>query len=527
VVFAGETPEELLREAERIGYPLMVKAVAGGGGKGMRIVQGPEDLPEAVAAARREALGAFGDARVFAEPYIFDARHIEVQVLADTHGNVVALFERECSIQRRHQKVIEEAPSPAVGPRDRERLVEAAVAAARSIGYLGAGTIEFLWSGDGRFSFMEMNTRLQVEHPVTEMVTGIDIVREQLRIAMGLPLPFEQNDLSISGHAIEARLYAEDPAAGFLPQTGRLLAFEPPQEPGLRIDAGVSTGSEISPFFDPMIAKVIAHAPTRAEAAAKLARALEHTTLFGLTTNREYLAAILRHPAFLAGDTTTRFLERHAPAPSAPPADVEVRALALAALIGQWERRAKAKVQRTIPSGWRNNPSQRQRASFQHGDRAWSVKYERQRDGAFLVRVGEGTDLRAEGLAVEDGWASATLDGVLTRARWAREGGRWWLRIGGHTVSFEELPRFPSKKQEETVPGGLRAPMPGKVVAVRVNVGQRVTPADVVAILEAMKMEHRVYAGVHGIVRDILVREGDQLNVGDLIAVVEEDGGEE
>ncbi|GBD22639.1 Acetyl-/propionyl-coenzyme A carboxylase alpha chain [bacterium HR29] len=528
VVFGGESPEELLREAESVGYPLMVKAVAGGGGKGMRIVQGPDELPEAVAAARREALGAFGDPRVFAEPYIFDARHIEVQVLADQHGNTVALFERECSIQRRHQKVIEEAPSPAVSPRDRERLIEAAVAAARSIGYVNAGTIEFLWSGEGRFSFMEMNTRLQVEHPVTEMVSGVDIVREQLRIAMGLPLSFEQNDLAIRGHAIEARLYAEDPAAGFLPQTGRLLAFEVPEESGLRVDAGVASGSEISPYFDPMIAKVIAHAPTRAEAAAKLARALEHTTLFGLTTNREYLAAILRHPAFLAGDTTTRFLERHTPTPACPPADLEERALALAALIGQWERRAAAKVQRTIPSGWRNNPSQRQRTSFRMGDRTSTVEYERQRDGTFIVRVGEGNDRRAEGLRVDDGWASATIDGVLTRARWAHEASAWWLRIGGYTFRLDELPRFPSRRrEEESIAGGLRAPMPGKVVAVRVTVGQRVAATDVVAILEAMKMEHRVYAGVDGIVRDVLVREGDQLNVGDLIAVVEEDGGQE
>lgn len=527
VLFQGTTPEELLREAEAIGYPLMVKAVAGGGGKGMRVVQGPEELAEAVFAARREALGAFGDDRVFAEPYVFDARHVEVQVLADTHGNVVALFERECSIQRRHQKVIEEAPSPAVTERDRERLVEAAIAAARSIGYTNAGTVEFLWSGDGRFSFMEMNTRLQVEHPVTELVTGVDIVREQLRVAMGLPLSFAQEELTIRGHAIEARLYAEDPAVGFLPQTGRLLAFEPPQEQGLRVDAGVATGSEVSPYFDPMIAKFIAHAPTRQEAAAKLARALDHTTVFGLTTNREFLAAVLRHPAFLAGETTTRFLERHAPRASAPPVEAEQRAAVFAALIGQWERRRAAKVQQTIPSGWRNNPSQRQRSVFRFGDQTITAEYERRRDGSFAVRLGGEHELLVEGLRVEGPTAAAKVDGVYAQVRWVHDRSDWWLRLGGHTFRLEEVPRFPSRHEEETVVGGLRAPMPGKVVALRVVVGQRVAATDVVAILEAMKMEQRVYAGVNGIVRDVLVREGDQVSVGDLIAVVDEDGGEE
>jgi acetyl/propionyl-CoA carboxylase alpha subunit len=527
VVLAGDSPADLRREAEPVGYPIMVKAAAGGGGKGMRIVHSAEELPEAVAAARREARGAFGDDRVFAEPYVPDARHIEVQVLADQHGNVAALFERECSIQRRHQKVIEEAPSPVVDNRDRQRLVEAAVTAVRSIGYVNAGTIEFLWSGEGQFSFMEMNTRLQVEHPVTEMVTGIDIVREQLRIAQGLPLSFGQDDLGIRGHAIEARLYAEDPASGFLPQTGTLLRFAPPAEPGLRVDAGVTTGSEVSPYFDPMIAKVIAHAPTREEAAASLARALERTQLFGLRTNRDFLVAVLRHPAFLAGNTTTRFLEHHAPAPAEPAEDVRRQAFVIAALIGQRTRRDGAKVHGTIPPGWRNNPSQRQRVSYRQNDQTTLVQYERQRDGVFLVQVGDSPDVRAEGFEADGSTASAVIDGLMVTAGWARSGATWWLQLGPWTFAFEELPTFPKRESEEKVPGGLRAPMPGKVVAVRVTVGQRLLATDAVAILEAMKMEHRVFAGVDGIVRDILVREGDQLNAGDLIAIVQHDGAVE
>jgi propionyl-CoA carboxylase alpha chain len=527
--YMGEIEDEkhAVKISEEIGYPVMMKASAGGGGKGMRIAFSRKEVEEGFPLARSEAKASFGDDRMFIEKFIVDPRHIEIQLIGDKHGNVIYLGERECSIQRRNQKVIEEAPSPLLDEKTRRAMGEQAVALAKAVGYDSAGTVEFVAGQDKSFYFLEMNTRLQVEHPVTEMVTGIDIVREQLRIAQGLPLSFGQDDLGIRGHAIEARLYAEDPASGFLPQTGTLLRFAPPAEPGLRVDAGVTTGSEVSPYFDPMIAKVIAHAPTREEAAASLARALERTQLFGLRTNRDFLVAVLRHPAFLAGNTTTRFLEHHAPAPAEPAEDVRRQAFVIAALIGQRTRRDGAKVHGTIPPGWRNNPSQRQRVSYRQNDQTTLVQYERQRDGVFLVQVGDSPDVRAEGFEADGSTASAVIDGLMVTAGWARSGATWWLQLGPWTFAFEELPTFPKRESEEKVPGGLRAPMPGKVVAVRVTVGQRLLATDAVAILEAMKMEHRVFAGVDGIVRDILVREGDQLNAGDLIAIVQHDGAVE
>ncbi|MBW2387266.1 MAG: ATP-grasp domain-containing protein, partial [Deltaproteobacteria bacterium] len=298
-----------------VGYPLLVKAAAGGGGKGMRIVESADDLEELVAAAKREAASGFGDDRVFLERYVPRARHIEIQILGDAHGNVVHLGERECSIQRRHQKILEESPSPRVDAQLREKMGDAALRLASELGYQSAGTVEFLVDDEsGEFFFLEVNTRLQVEHPVTEAVTGIDLVREQLRIARGEPLGYEQSDIESVGHAIEARLYAEDPAAGFLPAIGTLAAFEPAKDPEVRWDSGVERGSVIGTDFDPMLAKVIAYAPTRSEAAGRLALALERTHLGGVTTNRDFLVATLRTEAFLAGDTTTDFIDRIDPA---------------------------------------------------------------------------------------------------------------------------------------------------------------------------------------------------------------------
>ncbi|HWS76579.1 MAG TPA: biotin carboxylase N-terminal domain-containing protein, partial [Quisquiliibacterium sp.] len=299
--------------AESIGYPVLIKASAGGGGRGMRIVESPADLEHAIESARREAASAFGDGTVFLERWLTRSRHVEIQILGDRHGNLVHLFERECSIQRRHQKIIEEAPSPAVSPALRERMTRAALDAARAIGYESAGTVECLVSGD-EFFFLEVNTRLQVEHPVTEAITGLDLVREQLRIAEGEPLGYAQGDVKMDGHAIEARLCAEDPAAGFLPAGGTIAAWAPPTGPGVRVDSGIETGSEIGIDFDAMIAKVIVKAPTRREAAMHLARALESTRIQGITHNRDFLVSILRTPEFLAGDTTTDFIERVAPA---------------------------------------------------------------------------------------------------------------------------------------------------------------------------------------------------------------------
>jgi propionyl-CoA carboxylase alpha chain len=355
--------------AQYIGFPLLVKASAGGGGKGMRLVNLPEELLEGVNAARREAGAAFGDDTVFLERFAPRARHVEVQVLGDVRGRVVAFHERDCSVQRRHQKVIEEAPSPAVTPELRARMAAAAVAAGEAIGYVGAGTVEFLLTPEGQFFFLEINTRLQVEHPVTELVTGIDLVELQLAVAIGEPVP---DVPSIDGHAIEARLYAEDPANGFLPVTGPMRRFRVPD--GVRVDTGVEDGSMISAYYDPMVAKIVAHGATRGEAARRLADALTRAELHGMTTNRDFLVRVLRHPEFLSGDADTGFLERHDL--SAPLVADRRLAAAAAALAGQARRRAGTRTLRTLPSGWRNNPSQLQVTRFE-GDLEVGYRFDR------------------------------------------------------------------------------------------------------------------------------------------------------
>ena len=363
VLLSSEDPAH----AGGVGFPLMVKAAAGGGGKGMRLVSDAADLETAVAAARREALGGFGDDTVFLERYLPRCRHVEIQILGDAHGNVVHLGERECSIQRRHQKIIEESPSTAVDDELRAAMGDAAVRLARSIGYFSAGTVELLLDDDtGEFFFLEVNTRLQVEHPVTEAVIGIDLVREQLRLAAGEPLGYGQSDIAFAGHAIEARLYAEDPAAGFLPAVGDLAAFEPPAEPAVRWDSGVEAGSTVGLDFDPMLAKVIAHAPTRAEAAGRLALALERLHIGGVTTNRHFLAAVLRSEAFLDGDTTTDFIERTDPTRAAARSDAECRQAAAAAA-AMWLQAAERQQARTLgwmPSGWRHGRLPPERAEL-------------------------------------------------------------------------------------------------------------------------------------------------------------------
>ena len=402
-----------------IGYPLLVKAAAGGGGKGMRVVGAPGDLAEAVAAARREAASGFGDDRVFLERYIARARHVEIQILGDAHGGLVHLGERECSIQRRHQKIVEESPSPALDPDLRAAMGDAALRLARAIGYRSAGTVEFLVDDATReFFFLEVNTRLQVEHPVTEEVTGIDLVREQLRVAAGEPLGYGEDAVSFRGHAIEARLYAEDPAAGFLPATGTLAAFAPATDPAVRWEAGVEAGSVVGLDFDPMLAKVVAHAPTRAEAAARLALALERLHLGGVSTNRDLLVATLRHPAFVAGDTTTDFIDRCAPAtaPVLPEGEIE-RTAALAALWLQGEHRAHAPVLAAVPSGWRNGRLPAQRVTLTHGDELIEVHYRSRRDGTFaLGERGDGGSARIHR------WSPAGIDAEIGGRRTAPQG---------------------------------------------------------------------------------------------------------
>jgi propionyl-CoA carboxylase alpha chain len=534
---AGSDPAT---EAERVGFPLLVKASAGGGGKGMRTVAGPGDLTAAVESARREAESAFGDGTVFLERFLERPRHVEIQVFADSHGNTVSLGERECSIQRRHQKVIEEAPSPAVDTELRHRMGEAAVAAAEAVAYVGAGTVEFLLGPDGDFYFLEMNTRLQVEHPVTEMVSGLDLVRLQLLIADGAELPEAARDVEPRGHAVEARLYAEDAAADFLPQTGMLADFDfgdavefaPPGagaegESGLRVDSGVAAGSEISPHYDPMLAKVIAWAPTREEATSRLAKELADAEVPGPVNNRDFLVRVLRHPAFRAGETDTGFLARHEGL-AEPLADaVAERLHAAAAAIASRDREDGAGPLAPAPRGWRNNPSEPLQRSYEGRDGELVVTYRFGRDGLELAVDGE--ELPSPALAGEAivaapggrGHVDLEVGGVLRSIRVLREGE--WVHVSsalGHN-SFRELPRYPGD-EEAAAEGALVAPMPGRVIKLVATEGQQVEPGDPVVVLEAMKMEHELTAPVAGALGELRVAEGDQVEAGAVLGVVDE-----
>ena len=515
-----EEETDLDAAADQIGFPVLVKAAAGGGGRGMRIVNDGEDIAEAVASARREALAAFGDATVFLERWLTQPRHVEFQILGDSHGNLVHLFERECSIQRRHQKIIEEAPSPAVDEELRARMGEAALTVARSICYASAGTVEFLLDG-GDFWFLEVNTRLQVEHPVTEAITGLDIVREQIRIAEGEPLGYSQEDLSFRGHAIEARLYAEDPANHFLPAGGSILEWQPDDTTTARFDSGIESGSEINVDFDPMIAKVIVAAPTRREAAGRLARTLERTRLQGVTNNRDFLVATLRAPAFLSGDTTTDFIERVEPDRTRSLSATETHdALIAATICGQARRRARATVLQNVPSGWRNSLMPPQSACYRIGGVEMQVDYRARRDGAFDVTVGNVSHV-VKVLRQETEGVDVDVDGRRFYAAVTHHADRWLLHGPAGDLDLVEVPRFPTGALS-TVAGGLVAPMPGNVTSVRVTKGDSVSQGQLLLTLEAMKMEHRIVAERPGKISRILVRAGDQVDNGALLAVLEE-----
>ncbi|MGZ3143625.1 ATP-binding protein [Lentzea chajnantorensis] len=468
-------------------FPVLIKASAGGGGRGMRVVRGKAEFADALASARREAESAFGDPTVFCEPLLEHARHVEVQVLADTHGTVWALGERECSIQRRHQKIVEESPSPAVGDDVRERLFAAAVAAAESIGYVGAGTVEFMLKGTD-FHFLEVNTRLQVEHPVTELVHGVDLVEWQLRIAEGARLP--EQAPPPRGHAIEVRLYAEDPAHDWRPASGTLHRFTVPGD--VRLDSGVEDGSVVSVHYDPMLAKVIAHAPTRAAAARKLAAALENAQVHGLVTNRALLVNVLRHDAFLDGDTHTGFLTEHDLTRTVDPHPFALAA----ALAGAATRRIGA-----LPLGWRNVRSQQPKARFLFGDEQIEVEYDPAQATADTVTL--------------------DLDGVRVPFHVARYGDTVEVDSPRGSVSLRVVPRF-LEPETGVAPGATVAPMPGTVVRVSVRQGDHVTAGQELLVLEAMKMEHRVLAGTAGTVTELLVERAQQVNAGDVLAVVEE-----
>jgi len=501
--------------AKGIGYPLLVKASAGGGGKGMRIVRAEGELVEAIERARGEAKSAFGDDTLLLEKYIERPRHIEIQILGDQHGNVVHLWERECSIQRRHQKVVEEAPSVALDAERRAAMGRAAVELGRAVGYVGAGTVEFIADPAGSFYFLEVNTRLQVEHPVTELTTGLDLVREQIRIARGEHLGYDAAPPQ-RGWAIEVRLCAEDPERDYLPTTGTLLAVDVP--PTVRADIGIEAGTEIGIHYDSMLGKIIAYAGTRREAAQILKRALDELWVPGLVTNREHLAKILAHPAFLAGELDTHFLERHAGelAARAPGLDrLRVAAIALT-LHGIANRRPAEPL---APAGWRNVPVADQRVTYKLGDTDVTLGYRPVEGGAFAFSIGgKQTVVTAFGVDGDRLWFVAD-GGHRRQARIASRGARSWVASEGQVLALVEEPRFPDLAARG-VAGGLTAPMPGKVVKVLVTAGQEVAAGAALVVLEAMKMEHTVRAAEAGTVRAIHVAAGDQVDTDRLLAVV-------
>lgn len=477
-----QSPDRLAAEADAVGYPVLIKAVAGGGGKGMRRVDDPAAFAEALASCRREAAASFGDDRVLIEKYILSPRHIEVQVFGDRHGQVVHLFERDCSLQRRHQKVIEEAPAPGMDDATRDAVCGAAVRAAQAVDYVGAGTIEFIADASeglraDRVWFMEMNTRLQVEHPVTEAITGVDLVEWQLRVAAGEPLPITQGDLTIDGHAIEARLYAEDPAKGFLPAIGTLEVFDLGDDPAIRIDTGVEEGAEITPWYDPMIAKVIAHGDTRDEAREALADALDEAVIWPVRTNAGFLVEALDHPDFASGQVDTGLIAREGEAlmPPTEPSE-EALAEAAAALIGQDKL-----------SGFRLNAAPRRSARFLLDGRAITVDF---------AHAGEVPPSPTDAVLISEGGQSWSF------TRWRADG----LAAGG------------------AGDGAILSPMPGRIIAVAVTEGQAVSAGQPLVTLEAMKMEHVLTAPFDGVVADLKAETGGQVAEGiALVRIVAED----
>ncbi len=512
----------LATEAGRIGFPVLIKASAGGGGKGMRVVERAVDFAAQLAGAMREAKGAFGDDRVLIEKYLTRPRHIEVQVFGDSQGDCVYLFERDCSLQRRHQKVIEEAPAPGMTAERRQAMGEAAVAAAKAIGYQGAGTVEFIAEGDD-FFFMEMNTRLQVEHPVTELITGQDLVEWQLLVASGEAMPLKQEQLRIHGHAVEARLYAEDPRKDFLPATGRLLHLSLPQGlPGVRVDSGVVEGDEISVHYDPMIAKVIAWDETRGAALARLASALEGSAVVGSVTNLEFLARLLRHPDFIAGAVDTGFIARHRDALVPPLAPADDTTLGLAALAVLSDRAAEAAAAAWLSGdphspwhltdGWRLNLDTRVELVFLEGERQAKVTV-RYGNGHYRL-VLPGGSLTASVTRPDKARLEATLGDRRFKARVVRDGRILWVLGPQGLVRLELEDPHGGEALDAGAGGKLVAPMPGKVIAVSVTEGQAVERGALLMILEAMKMEHSIVAPAEGRVTAVRYAPGDLVKEG-------------
>jgi 3-methylcrotonyl-CoA carboxylase alpha subunit len=512
-----QSPALLAQEAGRIGFPLLIKASAGGGGKGMRVVESAAKFADALEGAKREAKASFADDHVLIEKYLTRPRHIEIQVFADGHGDCVYLFERDCSIQRRHQKVIEEAPAPNMDPARRKAMGEAAVAAAKAIGYVGAGTVEFIADQDGTFFFMEMNTRLQVEHPVTELITGQDLVEWQLVVAAGGKMPLAQEQLRIDGHAVEVRLYAEDPARNFLPSTGTLVHLRLPTEDAhVRVDTGVRQGDTVTPFYDPMIAKVIVHDRDRVSAMRRMAVLMGETEVVGLTTNAALLKALCSHKAFVGGEIDTGFIERHREDlfPKPEPADDRAFAVATLARVGQWEGDS-ASDPWDLKNGFRLLDIGHDEVRWLDGEQETVVLVRRRRDGTFGLELPGGT-VEASVSTDVDGTHAITLGGDKFRARVVRRGMDYTSFFDGGSRRLRladplDVTQYESVAADQTA---VRSPLPGKVIDLRVKAGDSVSKGQPLLVLEAMKMEHTLTAPADGKVKCVRCAVGEQVAEG-------------
>jgi 3-methylcrotonyl-CoA carboxylase alpha subunit len=514
-----QSPDLLAKEAERIGFPVLIKASAGGGGKGMRVVEEAAKFADALAGAKREAKASFADDHVLVEKYLTRPRHIEIQVFADGHGNCVYLFERDCSIQRRHQKVIEEAPAPGMEPARRKAMGEAAVAAAKAIGYEGAGTVEFIADRDGTFYFMEMNTRLQVEHPVTEMITGQDLVEWQLVVAAGGRLPLAQDQLAIDGHAVEVRLYAEDPARNFLPSTGTLVHLRLPEEGAhVRVDTGVRQGDAVTPFYDPMIAKVIVHDRDRTSAMRRMAALMGETEVVGVTTNAQLLKALCSHPAFVGGEVDTGFIERHRDTLFARLRPAEDRMLAVASL---------ARLMEFVPAEPSNDPwdlrngfrlldEGHDEVRWKEGERDVTVIARRRRDGSLGLELPGGA-LEARVQRGEEGRLAIRLGGDTFTATVVRrptaDGVDYAVFADGASRTLRLVDPLDVTQYEAVSSGdaAVKAPLPGKIIDLRVKAGDTVSKGQPLLVLEAMKMEHTLAAPADGTIKAVRYAVGEQV----------------
>lgn len=491
----------LAKQAEKIGYPLMVKASAGGGGRGMRLVQQSSELLESLNTARSEAENAFGSGELILEKAVIAPRHVEIQVFGDQHGNHVYLFERDCSIQRRHQKVVEEAPCPVMTPELRQKMGEAAVAAAKSCDYIGAGTVEFLLDQSGEFYFLEMNTRLQVEHPVTEMVTGLDLVEWQLRVANGEVLPLKQSELTLTGHAIEVRLYAEDPRQDFLPQTGQVLKWQPANLPNVRIDHGLMPEGEISPFYDPMVAKVIAYGKTREDAIRLLARAVDDCILLGVNSNKKFLVNLLRHPIIIAGDTNTAFIQQHFQADnSLHQQSLDLEGLAVAAAI---------LTQASGQTNWNTGLSPLLPLKLKIDDQKIELLVKQNAQLLTIESCGQSQQIEVITQSTEQ--LIYQIDGVRRKVNYVLDGDQLYLDVANGNVSIENITYAPPEISEVAGDGKIRAPMDGSIINILVNSGDQVVKGQTLLILEAMKIQQQIKSDVDGVVEEIIGQVGQQM----------------